>query len=86
MLASRAVRRCPAARCIAVAARASIRSFHNHPANRSAQTSQTPAIEAVMQRRVQAGKFAPGIAAASDSDMFKGPQDGKPKAKRWDSM
>lgn len=50
------------------------------------QTSQTPAIEAVMQRRAQAGKFAPGIAAASDSDMFKGPQDGKPKAKRWDSM
>ncbi|EHK16414.1 uncharacterized protein TRIVIDRAFT_40829 [Trichoderma virens Gv29-8] len=39
----------------------------------------------IAARRAKAGKLVAGIAAASDSDMFKGPQTGKPKAKRWDN-
>ncbi|KAK9444421.1 Pyridoxal phosphate-dependent transferase, major domain protein [Metarhizium brunneum] len=42
-------------------------------------------IEDILARRAKAGKLVAGIAAASDSDMWKGPQTGKPKAKRWDS-
>ena len=32
-----------------------------------------PAVADVLARRVKAGKLVAGIAAASDSDMFKGP-------------
>ncbi|CAI6099932.1 unnamed protein product [Clonostachys chloroleuca] len=42
-------------------------------------------IDEITERRAKAGKLVAGIAAASDSDMFKGPQTGKPKAKRWDN-
>ncbi|KAM3513933.1 hypothetical protein MY11210_002365 [Beauveria gryllotalpidicola] len=44
----------------------------------------TKVIGEIQERRVDAGKLAAGVAAASNSDMFKGPQHGKPKAKRWD--
>lgn len=33
----------------------------------------TPGINEIMARRAKAGKLVAGIAAASDSDMFKGP-------------
>ncbi|PHH74637.1 hypothetical protein CDD83_4541 [Cordyceps sp. RAO-2017] len=45
---------------------------------------RSSAIDQVLARRAQAGKLVAGIAAASDSDMFKGPQTGKPMARRWD--
>lgn len=35
-------------------------------------THRVPAIEAVAARRAKAGKLVAGVAAASDSDMFKG--------------
>ncbi|KAH0498760.1 hypothetical protein TgHK011_005998 [Trichoderma gracile] len=41
-------------------------------------------LSEIAARRAKAGKLVAGIAAASDSDMFKGPQTGKPRAKRWD--
>ncbi|KAF7544203.1 hypothetical protein G7046_g9833 [Stylonectria norvegica] len=41
------------------------------------------AIDDVLARRAKAGKLVAGVAAASDSDMFKGPTTGKPKAKQW---
>ncbi|OAA79998.1 Pyridoxal phosphate-dependent transferase, major domain protein [Akanthomyces lecanii RCEF 1005] len=44
----------------------------------------TKVIGEIQKRRADAGKLVAGVAAASNSDMFKGPQDGKPKAKRWD--
>ncbi|KAM0379737.1 hypothetical protein ACHAPK_000313 [Fusarium culmorum] len=59
------------------------------PAARPAHydTSQKlSAIDAVKERRLKAGKLVAGVAAASDSDMFKGPTTGLPKSKRWDSM
>ncbi|GJN72922.1 hypothetical protein PLIIFM63780_006988 [Purpureocillium lilacinum] len=46
---------------------------------------RTSAVDDILARRAKAGKLVAGIAAASDSDMFKGSQEGKPKAKRWDS-
>ncbi|CAI0655387.1 unnamed protein product, partial [Colletotrichum noveboracense] len=42
-------------------------------------------FDGVRERRRKAGKLIAGVAAASDSDMFKAPAVGKPKAKRWDS-
>ncbi|XWW93157.1 hypothetical protein V2A60_001086 [Cordyceps javanica] len=44
----------------------------------------TEIIGEIQKRRADAGKLVAGVAAASNSDMFKGPQDGKPKAKIWD--
>ncbi|SPN96953.1 related to ARO8 - aromatic amino acid aminotransferase I [Cephalotrichum gorgonifer] len=42
-------------------------------------------IKDVLERRAKAGRFAPGVAAYSDSDMFKkSPSPDLPKAKRWD--
>ncbi|KAK2019969.1 aromatic amino acid aminotransferase [Colletotrichum eremochloae] len=38
----------------------------------------------VRERRAKAGKLIAGVAAASDSDMFKAPAIGKSAAKRWD--
>lgn len=38
-----------------------------------------------MARRAKAGKLVAGIAAASDSDMFKASTPDKPKSKRWDN-
>jgi aromatic amino acid aminotransferase I len=36
-------------------------------------SQQLSAIDAVKERRLKAGKLVAGVAAASDSDMFKGP-------------
>ncbi|KAK0657352.1 pyridoxal phosphate-dependent transferase [Cercophora newfieldiana] len=41
-------------------------------------------IEDLVERRRKAGRLVAGTAAYSDTDMFKGPSAGKPKAKRWD--
>ncbi|WQF77681.1 Putative aminotransferase, class I/classII, pyridoxal phosphate-dependent transferase, major [Colletotrichum destructivum] len=41
-------------------------------------------FDGVRERRAKAGKLIAGVAAASDSDMFKAPVVGKPQAKRWD--
>ncbi|KAK3383161.1 pyridoxal phosphate-dependent transferase [Lasiosphaeria ovina] len=41
-------------------------------------------IADILDRRAKAGRLVAGTAAYSDSDMFKGPSSGKPKAKRWD--
>ncbi|KAF3762367.1 hypothetical protein M406DRAFT_46703 [Cryphonectria parasitica EP155] len=41
-------------------------------------------INDILERRAKAGKLVAGTAASSDSDMFKAPSVGKPKAKRWD--
>ncbi|KAI5463038.1 pyridoxal phosphate-dependent transferase [Mariannaea sp. PMI_226] len=49
-----------------------------------ANEERLSAIDEIKARRAKAGKFVAGIAAASDSDMFKGSTSGKPKAKRWD--
>ncbi|KND90430.1 Aromatic amino acid aminotransferase C56E4.03 [Tolypocladium ophioglossoides CBS 100239] len=54
-------------------------------AARHEKQHRTPIIDEVLARRARAGRLVAGIAAASDSDMFKGPQTGKQKAKRWDS-
>ncbi|KAF5258907.1 hypothetical protein FOXYS1_10502, partial [Fusarium oxysporum] len=48
-------------------------------------SQQLSAIDAVKERRLKAGKLVAGVAAASDSDMFKGPTTGLPKSKRWDN-
>ncbi|KAM6538771.1 Aromatic/aminoadipate aminotransferase 1 [Fusarium falciforme] len=48
-------------------------------------SQQLSAIDEVKARRAKAGKLVAGVAAASDSDMFKGPTTGLPKSKRWDS-
>jgi len=45
----------------------------------------TPGISEIVARRAKAGRLVAGIAAASDSDMFKGSTEGMPPAKRWDS-
>ncbi|PKS06369.1 hypothetical protein jhhlp_007117 [Lomentospora prolificans] len=43
-------------------------------------------IKDVLERRARAGRFAPGVAAYSDSDMFKKPPTSDmPMAKRWDN-
>jgi aromatic amino acid aminotransferase I len=36
-------------------------------------SQQLSAIDAVKERRLKAGRLVAGVAAASDSDMFKGP-------------
>ncbi|KAK4451614.1 Aromatic/aminoadipate aminotransferase 1 [Podospora aff. communis PSN243] len=41
-------------------------------------------VEELKERRRKAGRLVAGTAAYSDTDMFKGPSAGKPKAKRWD--
>ncbi|PWY71029.1 putative L-kynurenine/alpha-aminoadipate aminotransferase [Aspergillus heteromorphus CBS 117.55] len=46
---------------------------------------ERPSITDIMERRAKAGRLVTGIAAVSDSDMFKAPTSGKPKAKNWDS-
>ncbi|KAK2591860.1 Aromatic/aminoadipate aminotransferase 1 [Conoideocrella luteorostrata] len=51
----------------------------------NASPSGRSIIQEILARRAKAGKLIAGVAAASDSDMWKGPQTGKPKAKRWDS-
>ncbi|KAL6791591.1 pyridoxal phosphate-dependent transferase [Trichoderma sp. SZMC 28012] len=73
------------------------RSLHTRSSLNSAEAAATaqPAthevdyapslLSEIAARRAKAGKLVAGIAAASDSDMFKGPQTGKPKAKRWDN-
>lgn len=48
------------------------------PARRSVK------VEDILERRRKAGRLVAGTAAYSDTDMFKGPSAGKPKAKRWD--
>ncbi|OHE99547.1 aromatic amino acid aminotransferase [Colletotrichum orchidophilum] len=45
---------------------------------------QPSPFDGVRARRAKAGKLIAGVAAASDSDMFKAPAVGKPKSKRWD--
>ncbi|KAK2610974.1 hypothetical protein N8I77_004359 [Diaporthe amygdali] len=49
---------------------------------------QTPrdrvTINDIKERRAKAGRLVAGVAAYCDSDMFKAPSVGKPKAKRWD--
>ncbi|KAL7942336.1 pyridoxal phosphate-dependent transferase [Trichoderma barbatum] len=54
------------------------------PATHQAEYAPSLLTE-IAARRAKAGKLIAGVAAASDSDMFKGPQKGKPKAKRWDN-
>ncbi|KAG6313008.1 hypothetical protein E4U22_001335 [Claviceps purpurea] len=39
----------------------------------------------IKARRVKSGNLVAGVAAASDSDMFKGSTVGKPRSRRWDS-
>jgi len=41
-------------------------------------------VQGVSARRAKAGKLIAGTAAYSDSDFFKSPGAGKPKARRWD--
>ncbi|QPG99326.1 hypothetical protein C2857_001490 [Epichloe festucae Fl1] len=48
-------------------------------------TSGSSIIQEILARRATAGRLVAGIAAASDSDMFKGSTVGKPKARKWDS-
>ncbi|KAK3942702.1 PLP-dependent transferase [Diplogelasinospora grovesii] len=45
---------------------------------------QNVKIAEILERRAKAGKLVALTAAGADSDMFKGPSVGKPKAKRWD--
>ncbi|KAG5988747.1 hypothetical protein E4U43_004636 [Claviceps pusilla] len=47
--------------------------------------SQSSVVQSIMARRAANGKLIAGVAAASDSDMFKGSTAGKPRARRWDS-
>ncbi|PYH91389.1 aromatic amino acid aminotransferase [Aspergillus ellipticus CBS 707.79] len=50
------------------------------------QHNGVPSIfDVLRERRAKAGKLVAGVAAVSDSDMFKAPSDGKPKAKDWTS-
>lgn len=58
------------------------------PVARHAQYEGPPKpsiIEEIALRRVKAGKLVAGVAAASNSDMFKGDTSELPKAKRWDA-
>ncbi|KAK3394179.1 pyridoxal phosphate-dependent transferase [Podospora didyma] len=50
----------------------------------SRPSHQRVTINDILERRAKAGKLDAGTAAASDSDMFKGPQAGKLKSQRWD--
>ncbi|KAK1769844.1 PLP-dependent transferase [Phialemonium atrogriseum] len=66
------------------------RLFHAKPSNteitppKNVRTRVT--INDILERRAKAGKLVAGTAAVSDSDMFKGPSTGKPKARRWDHI
>ncbi|KAL9943809.1 hypothetical protein D7B24_003906 [Verticillium nonalfalfae] len=73
------------------------RSFHAKPklnsAGEAAPVQQDAVLEnkqpisvfdSIRERRAKAGKLVAGVAAVSDSDMFKAPSHGKPEAKRWD--
>ncbi|GJC80186.1 aromatic amino acid aminotransferase C56E4.03 [Colletotrichum liriopes] len=73
------------------------RQFHSKSGDRSVadavpierkaifEKRQEPSpFDGVRERRAKAGKLIAGVAAASDSDMFKAPAVGKPQAKRWD--
>ncbi|KAG6005787.1 hypothetical protein E4U21_007620 [Claviceps maximensis] len=51
----------------------------------SGMTSRASILHEIMARRAASGKLFAGVAAASDSDMFKGSTAGKPRARRWDS-
>ncbi|KHN98506.1 Pyridoxal phosphate-dependent transferase, major domain protein [Metarhizium album ARSEF 1941] len=53
--------------------------------SKNGTTSSPSVIDVILARRAKAGKLVAGVAAASDSDMWKGPQTGKPKARRWES-
>ncbi|KAG5929429.1 hypothetical protein E4U42_005896 [Claviceps africana] len=48
-------------------------------------TSRPSVVKEIMARRAANGRLIAGVAAASDSDMFKGSTAGKPRARRWDS-
>ncbi|KXH43371.1 aromatic amino acid aminotransferase [Colletotrichum nymphaeae SA-01] len=76
---------------------ASQRPFHSKSSDRSVadavpverkatfeKRQQPSPFDGVRERRAKAGKLIAGVAAASDSDMFKAPAIGKPKSKRWD--
>ncbi|KAI6785848.1 Aromatic amino acid aminotransferase-like protein [Emericellopsis cladophorae] len=70
------------------------RSLSNTPVNNEAAPAAALAhhekrgglkvIDDILARRAKAGKLVAGIAAASNSDMFKGSTDDMPSAKRWD--
>ncbi|KAK1600659.1 aromatic amino acid aminotransferase [Colletotrichum navitas] len=73
------------------------RAFHSKSSDRSVadaapierkatfEKRQEPSpFDGVRERRAKAGKLIAGVAAASDSDMFKAPAVGKSAAKRWD--
>ncbi|KAK0617954.1 pyridoxal phosphate-dependent transferase [Bombardia bombarda] len=45
---------------------------------------QNVSLADIQERRAKAGRLVAMTAAYSDSDMFKGPSVGKPKARRWD--
>jgi hypothetical protein len=45
---------------------------------------QPLSINGFTARREKAGRLVAGTAAYTSSDFFKGPTEGKPKAKRWD--
>ncbi|KAK2005114.1 aromatic amino acid aminotransferase [Colletotrichum falcatum] len=73
------------------------RAFHSKSGDRSVadavpierkatfEKRQEPSpFDGVRERRAKAGKLIAGVAAASDSDMFKTPAIGKSAAKRWD--
>ncbi|KAL2757637.1 hypothetical protein ACRALDRAFT_1054848 [Sodiomyces alcalophilus JCM 7366] len=54
-------------------------------AEKPAEQARRPSLfDAVRERRAKAGPLVAGVAAVSDSDMFKAPAPGKPPAKRWD--
>jgi hypothetical protein len=62
----------------------SIRCFHQCDRAFSNAQEVLNRINVVRDRRLNAGRMAAGVAAYSDSDMFKGDTTNKPKAKRWD--
>ncbi|KFA60116.1 hypothetical protein S40285_09493 [Stachybotrys chlorohalonatus IBT 40285] len=84
----------PAARraaSLAIAISGPRRSFYDvaaaaavEPARHDKQ-GRPSTVDDILARRARAGKLVAGIAAPSDSDMFKGETTGKPKAKRWDN-
>jgi hypothetical protein len=60
-------------------------TFHRSAGKLSSPQEISARINAVHETRVEAGKMVAGVAAYSDSDMFKDPQNSnKPNAKRWD--
>ncbi|KAH7136550.1 pyridoxal phosphate-dependent transferase [Dactylonectria macrodidyma] len=65
------------------------RMFHTKsPLFSAAQSDKSrgvSAIKEIMTRRAKAGKLVAGVAAGSNSDMFKGSTAGMPNAKQWDN-